>query len=105
MYDAFDFPDQQIITFQEYQCFQVLSNIMTEYSGIYLTSINRHICCGTFIFFGIVATFECMSKVEGYQIVAMVGFMLFSGGFVITFQESRVTQKMHVASSSRIQHF
>ena len=93
------------MTFQEYQSFQVLSNIMREYSGIFLASVARHLCCGTFIFFGIVVNIACINQLKDYLTLIAIGATLFIAGFLIIFQESRVTQIVHLSSSQTIQRF
>jgi len=93
------------ITFHEYQSFFVLSNIMREYSGIFLTSVARHIFCGAFIFFGISANIARIKQLEDYRLMIAIGATSFPAGFVIAFKESRVTQKLCMVSSQRIQQF
>lgn len=95
------------ITCREYRSFQIFSNIMREHPGVFLTSVARHICCGTFIFFGIVAYIGCINNVDSntYQILLALGAILFFAGFVITVQESRTVSKAFLASSNRIRKF
>ena len=91
------------MTSQEYQSFCVLSNIMKEYSGIFLASVARHACCGTFMIFGIVVNIACRSQHEEYLLVTATGAFLFVAGFLITVNESRATQIVRSASSQMIQ--
>jgi len=97
------------LTTGEYRSFQVLSNIICEYGGVYLASVARHVCCGSFIFFGIIASLSCLhEKLEEDYLVPLailLGFNLFVAGFVITVQESRLTHMLRIASSNRIQYY
>jgi len=91
------------MTSHEYQSFQVLSNIMQEYSGIFLGSVARHMCCASFMFFGIVINLACFSQLKGHLILTEIGVTIFVAGFLITFQESRVVQILRLTSLQTIQ--
>jgi len=98
------FPEQPITTL-EYKSLMLLSNIVREHPGVFLASVARHICCGTFMFFGMVASIGCISHMERYELVLMVGAGLFSAGFIITCQESRATENLHAQSGARIHQY
>ena len=83
----------------------LLSNIVREHPGVYLASIARHICCGSFIFFGMVVSIGCINQMDRYQLVLMVGAGLFSAGFIISFQESRATENVYAHSCARIHQY
>jgi len=88
---------------QEYRCFRIISNILNERPGIYLSSIGRHVCSGCFMFFSIVVNTSCMQRKlkdsSTILIVMVVGAFLFISAFNIVIYESLITQKVGIASS------
>jgi len=97
------------LQFQEYVHLQIIWNSIFEHPGIYLSSIARHVCCGSFMLFSIVANTGCMHKKlkddSTIAITMVIGAIVFAAGFICTFQEARITQKNVIASSSTILRF
>jgi len=82
---------------------------MFENSGIYLSSISRHVCCGSFMLFSIVNNTGCMHRKlnddSTTTILLAAGVIIFGAGFICTIQEARITQKHLIASSFTLLRF
>lgn len=97
------------LEFKDYICFQIMWNCCVEHAGIYLSSIARHACCGSFMLSSVVANTSCMHRKfkddSTIAITIVIGAMVFVAGFIGAFQEARHTQANLKATSSMILRF